>query len=267
MVPRAAPDSTPTTRVALLVLTILTVVAGCEGDQTTTTTPGDPAHGATSRPASTAPAGPPGSVRGVVTFRGNPPPAQSVESAKCHNGAEPIEVKPVVVDAEGRLRDVVVFLKSAPPGAAPAPAAEPAVLDQVNCRYVPAAVALRVGQVLRVRSSDPTLHNVHMMTEANDPVNLSFTKADQVTDVTFQAPESFNVRCDVHQWMTADVHVFAHPHFAVTGGDGSFEIKNLPAGEHTLVFRHGFLGDREQKVTVTAGGTARADQVFGRSAR
>ena len=43
------------------------------------------------------------------------------------------------------------------------------------------------------------------------------------------------VACDIHSWMKAWIMVFDHPFFAVTGPDGSFEIKGVPAGEQHLV--------------------------------
>ena len=59
----------------------------------------------------------------------------------------------------------------------------------------------------------------------------------------------FQVKCDVHPWMLAHVNVFDHPFFAVTGADGGFEIKGLPAGSYTLEAWHETLGTRTQKVT------------------
>ena len=41
--------------------------------------------------------------------------------------------------------------------------------------------------------------------------------------------------------------MFAHPYFAITGPDGSFEIKNAPVGKCRMVVWHekaGFLGGR-----------------------
>ena len=37
--------------------------------------------------------------------------------------------------------------------------------------------------------------------------------------------------CSIHPWMKAYIIARDDPYFAVTGADGSFEIKNLPAGE------------------------------------
>jgi hypothetical protein len=45
--------------------------------------------------------------------------------------------------------------------------------------------------------------------------------------------------------MKAYIMVFDHPFFAVTGADGAFEIKGVPAGEQNLVLwqeRVGYVG-------------------------
>ena len=43
------------------------------------------------------------------------------------------------------------------------------------------------------------------------------------------------VACDIHPWMHGHVMIFDHPFFAVTGPDGSFEIKGVPAGDQNVV--------------------------------
>ena len=204
-----------------------------------------------------------GTIRGFVQFSGQPPAPEVVEAAKCHSGAAELTVAPVSVGKEGRLRDVVVFLKGAPKRQAAGDPPAPAVLDQVNCRYVPAVLTLRTGQTLRVTSSDATLHNVHMMPERNPTENFGFTGAGQTRELSFAEPESFRVRCDVHPWMTADVHVFDHPYYAAVDDSGAFEIKNVPAGRHILVARHGFLGDAEVAVTVEGDQVADVIPAFG----
>ena len=221
---------------------------------------GDPAR---PRPAATRAALPPGPgvVRGVVSFSGTPPEGDEVPAGKCHSSSAPVTASPVTVSEAGRLKDVVVYVKDAAPADAETPG--PAVLDQVNCQYVPHVVAVRVGQVLKVKSSDPTLHNVHTLSLDNPAVNFGMTGAGQSKDLTFGAAERFRVKCDVHPWMTAHVYVFEHPYFAVTAADGAFEVRGLRPGDHTLVFSHPFLGDRERNVTVGEGpATAEADVVF-----
>ena len=218
--------------------------------------------------AATAPKSPPtrlgkGIVSGTVFFRGQAPAPERVDGSSCHAGGQPIEVRAVEADDAGRLRDVVVFLKGAVGGASPTPA-EPVLLDQVNCVYVPHAVAVRTGQVLRVKSSDATLHNVHAMAVENESFNIGMVSAGQSVDRTFTTSESFKVKCDVHPWMSASVNVFDHGFHAVTGADGKYEIRDLPPGDHTLVFRHDFLGEVEVRVTTQDGQTAAADAMFGK---
>ena len=42
----------------------------------------------------------------------------------------------------------------------------------------------------------------------------------------------------------------AHPFFAVTGDDGTFTIKGLPAGTYTVETWHELYGTQDQQVTV-----------------
>jgi hypothetical protein len=42
----------------------------------------------------------------------------------------------------------------------------------------------------------------------------------------------------VHPWMFAWVTVVDNPYFAITGKDGKFTIKNVPAGKYKIVALH-----------------------------
>lgn len=193
-----------------------------------------------------------GVIRGVVSFRGAAPPAEEVEGVRCHPSAGIISVAPVEVGNNGGLRHVMVYVKD-PPAIPGRGLDSVAVLDQVNCQYVPRVVGVQTGRVLRVKSSDPALHNVHAMTERNRSYNFGMTRAGESRDLTFDRVEQFIVKCDVHPWMSAKVHVFDHPFFAPTGGNGRFEITGLPPGEHEVVFSHPFLGERTRLVTIGSG--------------
>jgi len=200
-------------------------------------------------------------VRGVVTFNGTAPEPEEVVGSRCHASGAPVRVAQVEADGAGGLKDVMVYVKD--PAVVPdTPAGGPVVLDQANCAYVPRVVGVRVGQVLRVTSSDPTVHNVHMLPARNPAVNFGMTGAGHGRDLSFAVPEAFRVKCDVHPWMNATVHVFDHPYYGVTDAAGRFELTGLPPGEHTVVFSHPFLGERERKATVAEGGEAELSVVF-----
>lgn len=178
-----------------------------------------------------------GIIRGTVTLAGKPPIMASIPNQPCHAGAPPLTDESVAVDAAGHLQNVIVYIEDAP-AAAVATNLPPVELDQKDCRYVPHVVALRTGQTLHITSSDPTLHNVHGQCTANDPFNFALVAAGQSKDISFEKPEIFPLRCDVHPWMKAYGGVFAHPWFAVSGSDGSFQITGIPSGNYTLVAWH-----------------------------
>jgi hypothetical protein len=52
--------------------------------------------------------------------------------------------------------------------------------------------------------------------------------------------------------MHAYVGVLDHPYFAVSGPDGSFELKGLPPGTYTVEAWHETLGTQTQTVTIAA---------------
>jgi plastocyanin len=197
-------------------------------------------------------------VRGRVLFAGTPPVMKTIENQPCHDGAGPMQEESVVVDAGG-LKNVFVYVKNGP--ATNGSLKPAALLDQVNCRYVPHVLAVQVGQPVRIRSSDPTLHNVHYTPSKNRSDNLSMTRAGEESTVTFAHDEFIRVRCDVHPWMNAWVGVFSTPLHAVTGDAGAFELTNVPAGTYTLAAWHEVYGEQTQSITVGPDG-ATGDVTF-----
>lgn len=80
---------------------------------------------------------------------------------------------------------------------------------------------------------------------------------NKVDEFVFDNPESFlRFKCDVHPWMFAYVSVFDHPYFAVSGKDGSFTIKNVPAGKYTLEATHRKGGTVSKEIEVKDGNVA-----------
>ena len=80
------------------------------------------------------------------------------------------------------------------------------------------------------------------------------------TSKVFDQPEiGVQIRCDVHFWMAAYLHILSHPFFAVTGDDGSFTIKGLPAGTYAVELWHEKLGTQTQSITVANGETKTID--------
>ena len=59
--------------------------------------------------------------------------------------------------------------------------------------------------------------------------------------------------------MYAYVAVVPHPYFAVSGVDGSYTIKNVPAGKYTLEIYHRRAGKLEKEIEVGASGKLTAN--------
>ena len=156
--------------------------------------------------------------------------------------------------ANGGLADVLVHLKSGVQGTFPA-ATEAALLDQKGCQYSPALVAVQAGQPLKIRNSDPTLHNVHFRPALNKEVNVGQPRAMESSRV-FPKPEVLvPIGCDVHPWMRAHLAVLPHPFFAVSKEGGAFEIRNVPPGRYEIEARHGKLAPVSTTVDVKGGET------------
>jgi plastocyanin len=201
-----------------------------------------------SEPRASVPPGP-GVVRGVVKFSGDVPPLKII-GGDCYPGAEPVPDESTVVNPDGTLKNVVVFIKEAPN----IQTAEPpeAVLAQKSCRYVPHVRTLRTGQIMNVTNHDPTPHNVLTQSDENPAENIEEMQNGSHA-FHFDHPGMVRFKCQVHPWMTAYVYVFDNPCHAVTGDDGKFEIGKLPAGSYTLVAWHEKYGTIEKPFTVSDG--------------
>jgi plastocyanin len=204
-------------------------------------------------------------VTGKATLEGKAPKAKVISMAAVPACAaqhtNPVYDESIVVGANNELANVVVYVKDGSKLGGQVPS-QPAVLDQKGCMYTPHVVAAMVGQELKVKNSDDLLHNVHALARDNGEVNISQNQKGQENklDVT-KAVETFKTKCDVHPWMSAWVVVVDSPYFAVTGEDGTFDIKGLKDGKYTLVAWQEKLGTQEAEVEVK-GGKATADFKF-----
>ena len=181
-------------------------------------------------------------VVGVVKFDGAKPRRRPLDMAsdpvcaRAHTD-RPLDESIVVTDASA-VRFALVHVKSSVPGQYEAPN-KGVLIDQEGCIYKPHVVGIMAGQPLVVRNSDATLHNVHIIPQNNPEQNVGQAGKGIQTTFNFGTPElSVYMKCDVHAWMNARIHVLSHPFFAVSDVEGRFEIKGLPPGKHTLEFVH-----------------------------
>ena len=246
-----------------MLLTVAACGGGGEKAGSDTATPAGAAPAAGAAP--TAMAG--RSVTGHVKFDGAAPANPTIdmsEEAACKGKYTGPALDPVVMVTNGMLGNVVLYVKSGLPAGQTYPVpSEPVVIDQRGCLYHPRALAIMAGQKLEIKNSDPVLHNIKALPTKNRPFNISQPTEGMTTTRTFTTPEdNVPVECNVHGWMHSNIIVLPHPFFAVSGEDGSFTIKGLPAGTYEIEARHAKLGTKTMSVTVPADGAATADFTF-----
>jgi plastocyanin len=201
-----------------------------------------------------------GDITGKVAFEGTPPkPARIMTNAdpKCAaQHKDPLYSEDVVVNKNNTLKNVVVYVKDGLGNKTFSPPAQKALFDQRGCQYIPHVLAVEVGREVEIKNSDPTLHNVHSVSKENPQFNIAQPKQGMTMTRTFDKPETFKVKCEVHPWMSAYIAVINNPYFAVTGDDGTFTLKSLPPGEYTIEAWHERYGTRTAKVKVDRTGSA-----------
>jgi plastocyanin len=209
-----------------------------------------------------------GAISGTVRFAGRKPARKLIEMdsepecVRLHKG-KPAEDETIVVGSRGALANVFLYLKAGMEGRNFEVPAEPVTIDQKGCWFEPRVVGIQTGQTFRVTNSDPVTHNIHPLAQLNREWNQSQGQGDPPLMRKFTRPEILlPVKCNIHRWMRALIGVVDHPYFAVTGADGTFEIKNVPPGTYTVAAVHESLGTQEQPLTLAASGKGSLEFTF-----
>ena len=237
---------------AMLAALMLLVLVGCGGGPETPATSGGgaaPATPAATPVAKKATAGAAaydkakstGSIKGTITLDGKAPGRPQINTgaeAKCAAMHTEPMLSETVVSKDGKLQNVIVYIKSGYDKFTYEPNTDAVTIDQKGCQYLPHVLALMVGQPLLVKNSDELAHNIHGTSQVQ-PFNEGQAHAGMEKKITFKEPEmGMRIQCDIHKWMGASAGVFEHPFYAVTDENGAFEIKNVPAGEYELAVWH-----------------------------
>ncbi len=191
-------------------------------------------------------------IRGRVVLEGTLPAPEKIvvvsDTSVCGTHQP---VAKVLVGEGGGIANAVVRLV----GQFPAPKAGEAKLDQIKCQFEPHVIVLPVGSKLVITSSDEVLHNAHGFDESgSDIFNIAVPIKGMKVPVMLKKPSRIKLRCDAgHTWMSGYIIVAEHSYYAVTDKNGGFELKDVPAGNHTLEVWHETLGKQEQKIEAKTG--------------
>ena len=201
-------------------------------------------------------------VTGTIIFDGKAPTLRPLSMdadpvcAKLHGG-KPVPAEMLSLGSGNTMGNILVWVSKGLPAGKTWPAPKnPVVLDQKGCTYHPHVQGIMVGQPYRILNSDGVLHNIHSLPKVNRQFNKPMPPTLKETTTTFDKAEAmFNIKCDVHPWMTAYVGAFTHPFFSVTGTEGKFTISGLDPGTYEITAWHEKMGTQTASVTVGANET------------
>jgi len=248
-----------------IALMTLALVGCSKKEETTTEAPPETPAGPPPTPIDQATVG---EVTGKISFDGAKPKQQRImmdQDPVCvqKHGGKPVFAEDGMVNDDGTLPNVFVYVKAGAEKLTFAPPADAVTLDQDGCMYKPHVLGLMAGQVLKIVSSDDTTHNIHPMPQNNREWNMSQAPGAAPIEQEFVRPEiMIPVKCNQHPWMRAWIGVTSNPFFAVSGSDGTFTIKRLPPGDYTIEAWTANFGTQEHKVTVGAKETKTVDFRF-----
>ena len=240
-----------------------------------------------------------GTIKGKVTFSGKVPPPKEFVFAKFPNvdfckknpsksaDGETRLLKEVEIDGNGGLKNAVVLVTSITDkawmkGFKKAPAQK--VMSQL-CAFLPfTGVSVSNGQfyvenddadVDDPKSKLGVLHNPHSFDQlgarSSTEFNIALAKKGsslqkRVKVKMYKKGSVLRLQCDQHEFMQAWYVPVTNPFYGTAGADGTFEIKDVPAGKHTIAVFHPSLAREARgkkaitmEVTVADGGTAEAN--------
>jgi Polysaccharide lyase family 4, domain II len=183
-----------------------------------------------------------GTIKGAVSWSGPVPRPVVLAISKDPQICDPESLKTrdlerLIIGPQHGVANTVVYLKNISSGKAMDLPEPRRFLDQKHCRYEPHILLVPQGALLQMKSSDATLHTVHMDGAAT--YNLPFPFTNQVISRTMPTSGLVNLKCNGgHLWMNAVMFVASHPYYAVTDESGTFELTDVPPGDYELVAWH-----------------------------
>jgi plastocyanin len=179
-----------------------------------------------------------GALSGVVRFTGTPPKLEPIAVNKNRDicgDQKPSEA--LVVAAERGVRGSVILVEGVTKGKK---GAADVIVDKTRCLFVHHVTATGPGDRVRVRNSDPILHNTHGKLGKPTVFNLALPNKDQMVDITkrLNKPGVVRVLCDAHPHMMAWMVVHDSPYYAVSDERGAFKIDGIPPGTYKVTMWH-----------------------------
>ena len=128
-------------------------------------------------------------------------------------------------DASGVVFYITGFSQPPPP--------EKPRISQRNKTFIPDVLPIVVGQTVEFTNEDKLIHNVFSTSKAR-PFDLGKPRVGESREIDFGRTGVVDIYCDIHEEMVATILVLPNRAFAVTGADGKFVLRSVPAGRYPL---------------------------------
>jgi plastocyanin len=187
----------------------------------------------------------------ILAACSKPAPASSRESASAAEAVSPGPASAlsnagtnVIGRAPGTHSGAAAIVILEPRHSAPLP--EPATMpymDQLSRNFIPSVLFVRTGHRTQFLNSDEELHNVNVKNGKTREQAFNVALPPGISYVhTFEQSGVYDVSCDAHSGMSAQIIAASSPYVALADSNGHFEIPHVVPGMYD--------------VTVYAGGEA-----------
>jgi hypothetical protein len=216
-----------------------------------------------------------GTVKGMVSFTGELPNASAFklhrypDQGYCgalSDGSGYRLLHEVLVGPHGGLKDVIVTIEGVTSG-------KPFELEETKleaniCQFVPYVSVMRNERPLIVKNLDSVSHDLQVYERDWEHIFIMFhrpalTKGGTQDLIRFTGDRrGVIMQCGMHPYMQGHGLAVDNPYYAVTGSEGTFDIRDLPAGTYRIKAWHPTLGEQERALTVAAGENSSVDFTF-----
>jgi plastocyanin len=119
-----------------------------------------------------------------------------------------------------------------------APLPEPATvpyMDQLARNFIPSVLFVRTGRRTQFLNNDEELHNVNVKNSDTREQSFNVALPPGISYVhTFEHSGVYQVSCDAHPGMSAQIIAASSPYVALADSKGHFEIPHVVPGKYAV---------------------------------
>ena len=126
-------------------------------------------------------------------------------------------------------------------------------MDQLSRTFIPSILFVRTGYRAQFLNSDEELHNINVKNSETREQAFNVALPPGITYVhTFEHAGVYDVSCDAHSGMSAQIIAASSPYVALADSNGHFEIPHVVPGTYAVIV---YAGAEQVEKTVQVSGS------------